>query len=217
MQSKCREPFDIKISICAANISETTLHIRNKNRWRPLNWRTIWNGRRLSGCGTQHPHRALGGTRVLLAAAPTTPPCFRHWRRSSSLLAMFSGKSIFILLPTPAGRFDHFCTVEGACVDGVCAKILRFASCRHWAALPFQQVAVVLAGLGQHEQLLALGKALCGCDLDIHIRVPFLDLIGNSLGNAAGLCKAAACCGCSVQSLRPRPLPAGWCPHPWPR
>ena len=39
----------------------------------------------LSGCGTQHPLRALGGTRVLLAAAPTTPPCFRHWRRSSSL------------------------------------------------------------------------------------------------------------------------------------
>ena len=41
---------------------------------------------RLPGCGTQHPHRALGGTRVLLAAAPTTPPCFRRWRRSSSLL-----------------------------------------------------------------------------------------------------------------------------------
>ena len=39
----------------------------------------------LTGCGTQHPHRALGGTRVLLAAAPTTPPCFRRWRRSSSL------------------------------------------------------------------------------------------------------------------------------------
>ena len=39
----------------------------------------------LSGCGTQHPHRALGGACVLLAAAPTTPPCFRHWRRSSSL------------------------------------------------------------------------------------------------------------------------------------
>ena len=43
------------------------------------------NALRLSGCGTQHPHRALGGTCVLLAAAPTTPPCFRHWRRSSSL------------------------------------------------------------------------------------------------------------------------------------
>ena len=31
-----------------------------------------------TGCGTQHPLRALGGTRVLLAAAPTTPPCFRR-------------------------------------------------------------------------------------------------------------------------------------------
>ena len=39
-----------------------------------------------TGCGSQHPLRALGGTRVLLAAAPTTSPCFRRWRRSSSLL-----------------------------------------------------------------------------------------------------------------------------------
>ena len=55
---------------------------------------TIKNGLRwLTGCGTQHPHRALGGTCVLLAAAPTTPPCFRHWRRSSSLLTIFSGKN----------------------------------------------------------------------------------------------------------------------------
>ena len=34
-----------------------------------------------TGCGTQHPLRALVGTRVLLAAAPTTAPCFRRWRR----------------------------------------------------------------------------------------------------------------------------------------
>ena len=47
-----------------------------------------------TGCGTQHPLHALGGTRVLLAAAPTTPPCFRHWRRSSSLLGIFSGRII---------------------------------------------------------------------------------------------------------------------------
>ena len=55
-------------------------------KWPPL----------LTGCGSQHPLRALGGTRVLLAAAPTTPPCFRHWRRSSSLLRIFRGKIIFI-------------------------------------------------------------------------------------------------------------------------
>ena len=48
-----------------------------------------------TGCGTQHPLRALGGTRVLLAAAPTTPPCFRRWRRSSSLLRIVSGKNIY--------------------------------------------------------------------------------------------------------------------------
>ena len=32
----------------------------------------------------------------MLAAAPTTPPCFRRWRRSSSLLAIFSGNNIYI-------------------------------------------------------------------------------------------------------------------------
>ena len=29
--------------------------------------------------------RALSGTRILQAAAPTAPPCFRRWRRSSPL------------------------------------------------------------------------------------------------------------------------------------
>ena len=38
-----------------------------------------------TGCGTQRPLRALGGTRVLLTAAPTAPPCFRRRRRSSPL------------------------------------------------------------------------------------------------------------------------------------
>ncbi len=38
-----------------------------------------------TGCGTQHPFRALNGTHVLLATAPTMIPCFRHWRQSSLL------------------------------------------------------------------------------------------------------------------------------------
>ena len=38
------------------------------------------------GCGTQHPLRALKGTCVLLAAAPTALSFFRHWRRSELLL-----------------------------------------------------------------------------------------------------------------------------------
>ena len=38
-----------------------------------------------SDCGSLRLLRALGGTRILQAAAPTTPPCFRRWRRSSPL------------------------------------------------------------------------------------------------------------------------------------
>ena len=38
-----------------------------------------------TGCGAQRPLRALSGTRVLLTAAPTAPPCIRRWRRSSPL------------------------------------------------------------------------------------------------------------------------------------
>ena len=38
------------------------------------------------GRGSQRLHRALGGTRILLAAAPTAPPCFCRWQRSSLLL-----------------------------------------------------------------------------------------------------------------------------------
>ena len=34
---------------------------------------------------SQRLHRALGGTRILLAAAPTAPPCFCRWQRSSLL------------------------------------------------------------------------------------------------------------------------------------
>ena len=60
------------------------------------------------------------------------------------------------------------------------------------AAHAFQKIAVVLAGLGQHQQLLALGQALSRRDLDFHVGVPFLDLVGNGLGNTAGLSKAAA-------------------------
>ena len=40
---------------------------------------------RSPGRGSQRLRRALGGTRILLAAAPTTPPCFCRWQRSSLL------------------------------------------------------------------------------------------------------------------------------------
>ena len=42
--------------------------------------------KRNPGRGSQRLRRALGGTRILLAAAPTAPPCFSRWQRSSLLL-----------------------------------------------------------------------------------------------------------------------------------
>ena len=37
------------------------------------------------GRGSQRLRHALGSTRILLAAAPTAPPCFCRWQRSSLL------------------------------------------------------------------------------------------------------------------------------------
>ena len=54
----------------------------------PIERLTVFSSDTSSGCGTQHPHRALGGTCVLLAAAPTATLCFRRWRRSLLLQAI---------------------------------------------------------------------------------------------------------------------------------
>ena len=87
LQSACYSPTGIVISFILAQFQgevQTNLTVKRAKN-------ALSTGRDdlecppLSGCGTQHPLRALGGTCVLLAAAPTTPPCFRRWRRSSSL------------------------------------------------------------------------------------------------------------------------------------
>ena len=45
----------------------------------------MFESRETAGCGSLRLLRALGGTRILQAAAPTAPPCFGHWPRSSPL------------------------------------------------------------------------------------------------------------------------------------
>ena len=64
------------------------------------------------GRGSQRLHHALGGTRILLAAAPTVPPCFCRWQRSSLLHRGFLPAGLFggsyelrlPLFPQPLGR-----------------------------------------------------------------------------------------------------------------
>ena len=64
------------------------------------------------GRDSQRLHRALGGTRILLAAAPPAPPCFCRWQRSSLLHKGFLPAGLFggsyelrlPLFPQPLGR-----------------------------------------------------------------------------------------------------------------
>ena len=44
-----------------------------------------FEAREAAGCGSLRLLRALDGTRILQAAAPTAPLCFGHWPRSSPL------------------------------------------------------------------------------------------------------------------------------------
>ena len=44
-----------------------------------------FEAREAAGCGSLRLLRALRGTRILQAAAPTAPPCFGRWPRSSPL------------------------------------------------------------------------------------------------------------------------------------
>ena len=126
---------------------------------------------RLPGCGTQHPHRALGGTRVLLAAAPTTPPCFRRWRRSSLL----QRKNDFKFAPRENLRIfpGDFFTGGGVKANGICsACFLRKQSRCGQAFCCFQRTTLsgslrspappkgeLLPSFGQHEQSSPFGGA----------------------------------------------------------
>ena len=57
-----------------------------------------FEAREAAGCGSLRLLRALDGTRILQAAAPTAPPCFGHWPRSSPLQSVRGGHSKSLLL-----------------------------------------------------------------------------------------------------------------------
>ena len=97
-----------------------------------------------TGCGSQRPLRARFCTCVLLAAAPTTPPCFRHWRRSSLLPSRgASGKEVRLY------EMPRAPLLAGAVAAGDWGVVQR-SSCRikphrHCFAMPPPLVGAALA------------------------------------------------------------------------
>ena len=70
-----------------------------------------------TGCGPLRLLRALGGTRILQAAAPTAPPCIRRWRRSSPL-------HFFLASPIdrPLSRCGGSSPQGSGCALSVCSR-----------------------------------------------------------------------------------------------
>ena len=61
------------------------------------------------------PSVCFAAARILLAAAPTAPPCFRHWRRSSPLLLPRGGFGIPQSFPS---QFKVFLSARGSPTRG---------------------------------------------------------------------------------------------------
>ena len=82
-------------------------------------------------------------TRVLLAAAPTTPPCFRHWRRSSLLPTRGGlGKEVRLCeMPRPPLLGGLSPQVTG----GLSRKLLKSNPHRHCFAMPPPLIGAALA------------------------------------------------------------------------
>ena len=70
---------------CTADKTETPVPGSDTGVLGGRGWIARAAQKRSPGRGSQRLHRALGGTRILLAAAPTAPPCFCRWQRSSLL------------------------------------------------------------------------------------------------------------------------------------
>ena len=110
-----------------------------------------------TGCGSQRLLHALRGVRILLAAAPTTPPCFCR-RQRSSLLQVPPHRNVYrgCWIRKDSKRAAVHCTAispVGCClVPRVAAPSVCFTPCAAFAScwpLPQQLLPVSAAGSGR--------------------------------------------------------------------
>ena len=94
---------------------------KTDSKKRPCRSRAV--GKVPPGCGSQHPLRTLSGARVLLAAAPTAPPCFSRWLRSSPLhLENWGALSCAADAGCRAPQFSRKLTIKKQLCQGRAAK-----------------------------------------------------------------------------------------------
>ena len=93
-----------------------------------------FEAREAAGCGSLHLLRALGGTRILQAAAPTAPPCFGRWPRSSPLQTKGCSP---LIIPKQLGSIqkiqvaslkDFLCSAD---LKSLARRNVRAATCFH--------------------------------------------------------------------------------------
>ena len=81
-----------------------------------------FEAREAAGCGSLRLLRALDGTRTLQAAAPTAPPCFGHWPRSSPLQTKGCSP---LIIPKQMGSIQKIqvASLEDFCVPPILSRL----------------------------------------------------------------------------------------------
>ncbi len=82
----------------------------------------LLEAREAAGCGSLRLLRALRGTRILQAAAPTAPPCFGRWPRSSPLQTKGCSP---LIIPKQMGSIQKIqvAALEDFCVAPILSRL----------------------------------------------------------------------------------------------
>ena len=107
-----------------------------------------FEAREAAGCGSLRLLRALSGTRILQAAAPTAPPCFGRWPRSSPLQTKGCSP---LIIPKQLGSIQKI--QVAALKDFLCCADLKSLARRNVKATACFHADVNAPAGSQHQQM----------------------------------------------------------------
>ena len=107
-----------------------------------------FEAREAAGCGSLRLLRALSGTRILQAAAPTAPPCFGRWPRSSPLQTKGCSP---LIIPKQLGSIQKI--QVASLKDFLCCADLKSLARRNVRATACFHADVNAPAGSQHQQM----------------------------------------------------------------